>query len=126
MIVEDQPAVRQAIASEFERDPGFELVGQAGCLAEARGLRARADVAILDLGLPDGFGADLIPELVAANPHARVLVLTSAYDPARFREAIDGGAAVVLDKMNHLGQVAQAVRRLLGGERLVPSEENLG
>jgi DNA-binding NarL/FixJ family response regulator len=125
LLVDDQRSVREAIASEFEPDPHFEVVGQAASLAEAREMLERADVAILDLGLPDGFGADLIPELRAANPNAQVLVLTSTYDPAALTGAIERGAAAVLDKMTHLGQVAQAVRRLLAGERLVPSEDDL-
>jgi DNA-binding NarL/FixJ family response regulator len=48
LLVEDQTAVREAIASEFEPDPAFELVGQAASPAEAREMLERADVAILD------------------------------------------------------------------------------
>jgi DNA-binding NarL/FixJ family response regulator len=125
LVVEDQPAIRQAIASEFERDPDFELVGKAGSLAEARGMLKGADVAILDLDLPDGFGGDLIPELRAANPAAHAVVLTSTFNPAERMGAIQSGAAAVLDKMTHLGDVAQAIRRLLAGEPLVSSEEYL-
>ena len=124
LLVEDQPLVREAIASEFRRDPDFDLVGEAGSLAEARGMVDRADVAILDLGLPDGFGGDLIPQIRAANPNAQVLVLTSSYDRAQVTQAVESGV-VVLDKTTHLGRVAQAVRRLLAGERLTPSTEDL-
>jgi DNA-binding NarL/FixJ family response regulator len=85
--------VREAIASEFEADPRFELVGQAASLAEARALLADAEVAILDLGLPDGSGADLIPELRSANPNARAIVLSTT--------------------LAHLGQVSQAVWQIL-------------
>jgi DNA-binding NarL/FixJ family response regulator len=126
LVVDDQGAVREAIASEFEPHPDFEIVGQAGSLSEARPMLHRADVAILDLGLPDGFGADLIPELRAANPTAVAIVLSASYDPARLNIAIERGAAAVLDKMAHLGQIAQAVRRLLAGEQLRPSHDDLG
>jgi DNA-binding NarL/FixJ family response regulator len=125
LVVEDQPTVREAIASEFKPHPDFEIVGQAGSLSEARPLLHRADVAILDLGLPDGFGADLIPELRAANPTALAIVLSASYDPARLNIAIERGAAVVLDKMTQLGQIAQAVRRLLAGEQLRPSHDDI-
>jgi DNA-binding NarL/FixJ family response regulator len=125
LIVEDQPTIREAIASEFELEPDFELVGKAGSLAEARKLLDGADVAILDLGLPDGSGADLIPELAAANPKAKVLVLTSTYDPGEIRGAIERGATAALDKLAHLGQVPQTVRRLLADEPLVPSGDHL-
>jgi DNA-binding NarL/FixJ family response regulator len=63
LIVEDRAPVREAIVSEFETDPDFEVVGQAASLAEAGKMLGLLDIAILDLGLPDGCGADLIPEL---------------------------------------------------------------
>jgi DNA-binding NarL/FixJ family response regulator len=80
LLVEDSATVWEAIASEFEADARFEVVGQAGSVAEARDLLAEAEVAILDLGLPDGSGADLIPELRRANPNAGAIVLTATYD----------------------------------------------
>jgi DNA-binding NarL/FixJ family response regulator len=123
LLVEDQAAVREAVASEFEREPDFEIVGQAGSLAEAREMLHTADVAIVDLGLPDGFGADLIPELRALNPEAQAIVLTSTCDPAEIAGARDRGAVAVLDKMAHLGEVALAVRRLLAGQPRLATEE---
>jgi two-component system invasion response regulator UvrY len=77
---------------------------------------ASADVVILDLGLPAGSGADLIPELRDANPKARAIVLTASYDPVLHVRAVEHGAAGVLDKLTHLGQIAHAVRRILAGD----------
>jgi DNA-binding NarL/FixJ family response regulator len=125
LLVEDSATVREAVASEFRADPDFEIVGEAASLSEARSMLTTADVVILDLGLPDGSGADLIRELPDANPEARAIVLTSAFDPALHARALEYGAAAVLDKITQLGQVAQAVRRILdmpepvGGERAV-------
>jgi DNA-binding NarL/FixJ family response regulator len=115
LLVEDSAIVREAIASEFQADPRFEVVGQAASLAEARELLAQADVAILDLGLPDGSGADLIPELRRANPNARAIVLSTTYDRSLHLGAIEHGAEAVLDKLAHLGQVTQAVWQILSG-----------
>jgi hypothetical protein len=53
LLVEDQAAIRQAIAAEFEPEPDFAIVGQAALLAEARETLASPDVVILDLG-PSG------------------------------------------------------------------------
>jgi DNA-binding NarL/FixJ family response regulator len=113
IVVEDSAAVREAVASEFAADPRFEVVGEAASLAEARELLAKAEVAILDLGLPDGSGADLIPELRSANPNARAIVLSTTYDRSLHLQAIEHGAAAVLDKVAHLGQVTQAVWQIL-------------
>ena len=70
LLVEDSATVREAVASEFLPDPDFEIVGEVASLSEARGVLGTADVVILDLGLPDGSGTDLIRELRDANPQA--------------------------------------------------------
>jgi DNA-binding transcriptional LysR family regulator len=120
--VEDSAIVREAVASEFGADPDFEIVGEAASLREARGVLATADVVILDLGLPDGSGANLIRELRDANPEARTIVLTSAFDPAVHARAIEDGAVAVLDKITQLGHIAQAVRRIL--DMPIPVDRN--
>jgi DNA-binding NarL/FixJ family response regulator len=122
LIVEDHAAVREAVVSEFACASDFEIVGQAGSLTEARRMLESVDVVILDLGLPDGSGADLLPELRAANPSAHAVVLTASYEPALATKAIEYGATAVLDKMTHLGQVVQATRRILADEWPAPTE----
>jgi DNA-binding NarL/FixJ family response regulator len=112
LLVDDQEAVRAAIASEFERQPEFEIV-QAASLTQARQMLVGVGVAILDLGLPDGCGADIIPELRAANADVRVLVVTASLDPGEHARAVEYGADVVLDKIASLGRVVQAVRAVL-------------
>ncbi|HEX7299716.1 MAG TPA: PAS domain-containing protein [Solirubrobacteraceae bacterium] len=123
LLVEDQTAVREAIASAFTRDAGFDVVGQAASLAEARGMLHDVDVAVLDLGLPDGFGADLIDELREISPRAQALVLSATLDHAAVARAIQRGAAGALDKMAHLDEVVDTVRRLRAGEILLPMDE---
>ena len=120
LLVEDHAAVRQAIAGMFQQEADLDVVGQAGSLAEARGMLEDVDVAVLDLGLPDGFGAELIRELRRVNPRAQALVLSATLDRAEVARAIEGGAAGVLNKTAHLGEVVDAVRRLQAGETLMP------
>jgi DNA-binding NarL/FixJ family response regulator len=111
LVVEDQALVREAIVATFHHEPGFTVV-QAGSLTEARRLLEGVDIAILDLSLPDGSGADLIPELHAANPHATAVVLTSSIDPGEAAQALQRGAAAVLNKLDHLDQLLATVKRL--------------
>jgi DNA-binding NarL/FixJ family response regulator len=125
LLVEDHASFRQAAASSFEREAGFEVMGQAGSLAEARKIleQGAPDVAVIDLVLPDGYGWDLIKELRAANRRAQALVLTAELGRAEIARAVENGAAGVLHKTAELEEVVEAVRRLSAGEALLPLEE---
>jgi len=125
MLVEDHASFRQAVASVLEREPGFNVVAQAGSLAEAhRMLGAEpVDVAIIDLALPDGYGGELIKDLRDANPGAMALVLSASLDHAETARAVESGAAGVLHKSVELDEVVNAVRRVRAGETLLSPEE---
>ena len=125
LLVEDHASFRQAAASVFEREVGFEVVGQAGSLAEARKMLEQEppDVAVIDLILPDGYGWDLIKELRAANRRAQALVLTAELGRAEMARAVENGAAGILHKTAELEEVVEAVQRLSAGEALLPLEE---
>jgi PAS domain S-box-containing protein len=123
LLVEDHASVRQAMASLFEREQGFRVVGQAGSLSEARKMLDGVDVAVVDLGLPDGYGGELIKELRARNPQAQALVLSAMLDRAEIARVVESGAAGVLHKSVEMDEVVEAVRRLRAGETLLPLEE---
>jgi CheY-like chemotaxis protein len=119
LLVEDHAAVRQAIAGMFQQHDDLDVVGQAASLGEARGMLrdVDVDVAVVDLGLPDGYGGDLIRELHDVNPCAQALVLSASVDPVEIARAIDSGAAGTLDKTADLDQLVDTVRRLHRGEQ---------
>jgi PAS domain S-box-containing protein len=112
LLVEDHAAVRDAIAALFEPEPDLHVVAQAASLAEARAMLHDIDVAVLDLGLPDGYGGDLISELRDVNPRAQALVLSASLDPAEIPRARNSGAALTLDKIADLNKLVDAVRQL--------------
>ena len=84
---------------------------------------SEADVALVDLGLPDGYGGDLIKELRAADPRVQALVLSATLEQAEIARAVESGAAGVLHKSADLEEVVEAVRRVRAGEMLLPLEE---
>jgi DNA-binding NarL/FixJ family response regulator len=114
MIVEDHADFRDLMEVLLDRQPDIELLAQAGSLVEARAQAARfeLDVAVLDLGLPDGNGADLIADLRRASNEVRVLILSASLDPAGIEKARSAGADEILDKLTPVDEILATVRRL--------------
>jgi DNA-binding NarL/FixJ family response regulator len=114
MLVEDHPDFRRLMEDLLGGQSDIKLVAQAGSLAEARKHAAvvRFDVAVLDLGFPDGNGVDLIPDLRRANSGVGVLILSVSLDPASLERAVEEGADEIMDKLAPLDEVLGTVRRL--------------
>ncbi|MCW2994493.1 MAG: domain S-box protein [Conexibacter sp.] len=123
LLVEDHAAVRDAFAAALRREPDLEVVGEAGTLAEARGMLAEVDVALVDLGLPDGDGSDLVAALREAEPGAHAIVLSAGSDHSAVARAVERGAAGALSKADRLPDVIDAIRRVGAGEALLPLDE---
>jgi DNA-binding NarL/FixJ family response regulator len=125
LLVEDHASFRQTLALVFEGEPDFEVVAQAGTVAEAREVMgdSDADLGVVDLSLPDGEGVELIEDLRQANPHFAALVLTASLDRAEHARAVEAGAAGVLHKSADMDQILDATRRLAAGETLLSPEE---
>ena len=98
LLVEDHASFRQTLAFIFDGEPGFEVVAQAGTLAEAREVMAglEADLGVIDLSLPDGEGVELIWELRERNREFAALILTASLDKAEHARAVEAGAGASL------------------------------
>lgn len=123
LLVEDHDSFRQALALVFEQEPDFRVAAQAGSLAEARSKLEGVEMAILDLGLPDGDGVELIGDLVSASPRVTTLVLSASLDRIQYGQALEAGAAGVLHKSASIKEIVGAARRLLAGETLLSQNE---
>jgi len=121
MLVEDHIAFRQALAFVLTHDePDLEVVAQVGSLAEAREalegpLDGHLDVAVVDLGLPDGDGRELFGELHRANPSISIVVLSATLEAGHLEEVVKAGADAVLEKVVSSLSLASEVRRVVGG-----------
>jgi DNA-binding NarL/FixJ family response regulator len=110
LLVDDRADFRRTFARLLERQPDLEVVAAAGSLAEGRTMLEGVDVAIIDRGLPDGDGLELIGELRAVNPGARVLVISSTVEMRHPTDAIEAGADGVIDKLDDSERVFAAIR----------------
>lgn len=123
LLVEDEPEVRQRLAQAIATEPDFEVIAALGSCAEARAWLSSAspDVLVVDLGLPDGRGSELIREALALRPATLAMVVTVFGDEAHVVEAIEAGASSYLLKDATQRHVARALRQMLeGGSPISP------
>ena len=124
LIVDDHPVVRQGLRVLLELEDGIEVAGETGDGATALALAAEhePDVILLDLRLPGMDGIAVLGELKARGSAARVLVLTSATEPASARAAVRSGAAGVLYKDVDPDALVRAIRSVHDGHLLLAPE----
>jgi DNA-binding NarL/FixJ family response regulator len=115
LVMDDRIDFRMAFVGLLEGQPDLEVVSQAGSLAEAHTMLEGVDVALIDRGLPDGNGLELIGTLRAVNPGARVFVISSTDEMTHPRDAIETGADGVIDKMDVPEGVFATIRERGGG-----------
>jgi DNA-binding NarL/FixJ family response regulator len=124
LIVDDHPIVRDGLRAVFEREPGFEVVGEAGDGAQGveMAVALNADVLLMDLRMPRMGGVEAIKLLAKRSPSVRVLVLTTFDSDADVLPAIEAGATGYLLKDAPREELVRAVRAANDGESvLAPS-----
>lgn len=124
LVVEDEPEFLRLYCEAITREPDFRLAGAVSTLSAAMALVEQAvpDVLVVDLGLPDGNGADLIRRAVKRRPDCDALVLTVFGDDQHVIDAIEAGATGYLLKDSPVGELARCIRELRsGGAPISPS-----
>jgi DNA-binding NarL/FixJ family response regulator len=122
-IIEDEPEFRLRFERILAAEPWLELVGSAADFAQGRALveAQAADLYLVDLGLPDGDGRDLIRLATRDRADVDVLVVTVFGDDAHVIAAIEAGATGYLLKDSEPRQVVDWIRTLrAGGSPLNP------
>jgi DNA-binding NarL/FixJ family response regulator len=121
LIVDDHPVVRQGLRVLLDVHDGIEVAGEAADGEEALALAAalEPDVILLDLKLPGLDGVAVLTELRARGIGARVLVLTSANDPAQVSRAVQAGASGFLYKDVDPDALIRAIRAVNDGNLLL-------
>jgi DNA-binding NarL/FixJ family response regulator len=117
LIVEDEPEFRMRFRQIVESEPSLELVGVAANKREAQELidRSKFDVMLIDLGLPDGNGTDLIRQVSAKRPDVDIMVVTVFGDEQHVVSAIEAGATGYILKDSTPADVVSCIRLLRAG-----------
>lgn len=124
LIVEDDFGARLRMAQAIEHQADMTLVGAVATIGEAEELLARSwpTVLLVDLGLPDGDGTQLIQQVAADHRPCEIMVVTVFGDEKHVLRAIEAGAGGYLLKEEDEDQIGLSIRQLVdGGSPMTPS-----
>ncbi len=118
MLVDDHPLVRDGLRVRLEAEPGFVVVAEAG---DSQGARAAArehtpDLVLMDIAMKGDSGIDATRALMAEHPGLRVIMLSMHDDAPFVAEALRAGARGYLLKDSPVGDIVDAIRRVMAGE----------
>jgi two-component system response regulator DesR len=121
IVAEDQAMVLGALAALLETEPDITVCGRAANGREALTAVAKQkpDVLVTDIEMPEMTGLTLAGEVRDRHPQTRVVILTTFARPGYLRRALDAGAKGYLLKDRPAAELAEAVRRVHRGLRVV-------
>lgn len=116
-LIEDDTTVRDFVLRTLQLRADWSLVGSAASYrqAQAEAADAAANVYLVDLGLPDGRGEDLLRSLAKTNPGSELLVFTVFGDETRLIDAIEAGATGYVLKGCTSEELIHAIEQILEG-----------
>ena len=117
-IIDDHVIVRTGLRYLVEADPELELAGEFGGGVGAVDfyLEAKPDVTLLDVRMPDRGGIDVLHDLLAADPGAKVVMLTTSDVEEDVFRAIEDGALGYVMKESPVETIAAAIRTAMAGD----------
>ena len=123
LIVDDHEIVRQGLRTLLSRQPDFQIVGEAGSVAEAikEASATSPDVVLMDLRLPDGSGIEACRDIRSLNPDTKIIMLTSYSEDKAVLDSIMAGASAYLLKQIDSRALISALEHVHQGESLLDS-----
>ena len=121
LICDDHEVVREGLRTLLSRRPEMAVVGEAGTMQEAieTAAKAKPDVVIMDVRLPDGSGVEACRAIREARPETRVIMLTSYADDEALFASIVAGASGYLLKQTRGQMVVDAIQAVAQGRSLL-------
>ena len=124
VLADDHEVVRAGLRMLLDAEAGFEVVSEAGTVAEThrRVAAHRPTVLVLDVNMPDGSSIPAIPDLLAGAPDTHIVVLTMQSDPEVARDALRAGATGFVLKEAAEDELIHAVRLAADGRTYLNPE----
>lgn len=120
-IVEDHPAYREVVSEIVQAADGLELAGVFSSLRGAVDDVARADVVLMDIGLPGTSGIEGVVLVKKQKPAIKVIMVTNFADDENVFQAIAAGADGYLLKKSSTGRILEAIHDAMqGGAAMAP------
>src|SRR5436190_17538710 len=121
LLVDDHPAVREAIAARVTQFPDLKICGEANDVAEALKMATdtKPDIIIIDITLKKGDGIDLIKRIKARDEEARILVWSMHSEKLYAERALRAGARGYITKEQPTQVIIDAIRQILAGKLYV-------
>ena len=121
VLAEDQGVLRSSLTVMLDIEPDIQVVASAGNGADAlRAVGVHLPVVLVtDIEMPQLTGLDLAARVKELYPATRVLILTTFARPGYLRRALDAGAVGYLLKDCPSTEMAEAIRRVAHGERVI-------
>jgi DNA-binding NarL/FixJ family response regulator len=121
MLVDDHEVVREGLRTLLARQKGIIVAGEAGTMAEAieTAARAKPDVIVMDVRLPDGSGVEACRTIRETRPETKVIMLTSYADDEALFASIVAGAAGYLLKQTRGQALVDAITSVAAGRSLL-------
>lgn len=118
LIVDDHAMTRFALSKAIQRNPDMRLVGEAknGDEAVALNRNLRPDVVIMDFKLPDRNGDEIIAEILADFPDARMILLSIFENSESIWRSTEAGVSGYVSKAAKMAEVISAIREVAAGE----------
>jgi DNA-binding NarL/FixJ family response regulator len=123
LIVDDHPMMREALQTAFEGEDDLELIGEAADAIKAIKMleTLKPDVIMMDMLLPEMSGLEAIQKIMANDPGAKIIVLSSMEDEERIVSAIQAGALGYFPKTAPREYLLEAIRKVADGLPYMPA-----
>ncbi len=118
VVVDDHPAIREALAETVDAKPDLQLVGETDSMSDALRIieSERPDVVVVDISLREGHGLDLVSEIKNRYNNVQIVIF-SMYDESAYAErAIRAGALGYVMKTAPTSHVLEAIRQAASGQ----------